>query len=100
MAEEYAKHKNMSPADAAQEIKDKIINTGGPKAHGATSVSKDAATSRLTDVKSYTGAHKERFDLETGKGKGIEGREYVMDEKAASGYVGGYKGKDSYDKTH
>ncbi|VDQ00032.1 unnamed protein product [Trichobilharzia regenti] len=74
MAEEYAKYANMSQADAAKEIENKILR--------------------------YTGAHKERFDAETGKGKGIEGREYVMDEKAAAGYVGGYKGKDTYDKTH
>ncbi|KAK4474075.1 hypothetical protein MN116_003384 [Schistosoma mekongi] len=100
MAEEYAKHKKISQADAANEIKNKIINSGGPKAHGATQLSKDSATSRLTDVKGYTGSHKERFDTETGKGKGIEGREYVVDDKAASGYVGGYKGKDTYDKLH
>nr|CAH8826698.1 unnamed protein product [Trichobilharzia regenti] len=87
MAEEYAKYANMSQADAAKEIENKILSTSKPKAHGATQVSKDAATARLTDVKGYTGAHKERFDAETGKGKGIEGREYVMDEKAAAGYV-------------
>ncbi|CAH8445512.1 unnamed protein product [Schistosoma turkestanicum] len=100
MAEEYARQKNISPTEASDEIKGKIIKGGGPKAHGATQVSKDSATARLTDVKGYTGSHKERFDLETGKGKGIEGREYLMDDKAASGYVAGYKGKDTYDKTH
>ncbi|CAI2724487.1 unnamed protein product [Schistosoma spindalis] len=100
MAEEYAKQKNISTTDASNEIKNKIISSSGPKSHGATQASKDSATSRLTDVKGYTGSHKERFDAETGKGKGIEGREYVMDEKAASGYVGGYKGKNTYDKTH
>lgn len=51
---------------------------------------------RLTDTSKYTGAHKERFDA-SGKGKGISGREDVQD---TSGYVGGYKGKDTYDKTH
>lgn len=49
---------------------------------------------RLTDTKLYTGAHKERFD-ESGKGKGIEGRENVTDN---SGYVGAYKGSGTYDK--
>ena len=48
---------------------------------------------RLTDTSKYTGSHKERFD-ESGKGKGIEGRVDKMDD---SGYVGGYKNKDSYD---
>lgn len=52
---------------------------------------------RLTDVKGYTGAHKERFDAETGKGKGAEGREERADN---TGYVGGYKGAGTYDKTH
>lgn len=51
---------------------------------------------RLTDTSKYTGSHKERFD-DSGKGKGIAGREDVDDN---SGYVGGYKGKDTYDKSH
>ena len=48
---------------------------------------------RLTDTSKYTGSHKERFDA-SGKGKGIEGREDVAD---TSGYVTGYKEKDTYD---
>ena len=52
----------------------------------------------MTDTSTYTGSHKERFD-ESGKGKGLEGRK-DYDAKAAEGYVGGYKGKDTYDKTH
>lgn len=55
-------------------------------------------TDRLTDTSKYTGAHKERFD-ESGKGKGIAGRESVH-ENAEAGYVQGYKEKDTYDKTH
>lgn len=51
---------------------------------------------RLTDTTQYTGSHKERFDA-SGKGKGAAGRENVTDN---SGYVGGYKGKDTYDNTH
>lgn len=49
---------------------------------------------RLTDTSKYTGSHKERFD-ESGKGKGIEGREETTDN---SGYVSGYKGAGTYDK--
>lgn len=52
----------------------------------------------MTDTSKYTGSHKERFD-ESGKGKGLEGRK-DHDANAAEGYVGGYKGKDTYDKTH
>ncbi|THD28010.1 Tubulin polymerization-promoting protein [Fasciola hepatica] len=99
LGEAYAASKKIELQKAVEEIKGKIMQ-GNPKAHGATQVSSDAATARLTDVKGYTGAHKERFDMETGKGKGIEGREYIADENAQAGYVGGYKGKDTYDKTH
>ncbi|CAL8079620.1 unnamed protein product [Calicophoron daubneyi] len=97
--EAYAQSKKITVEQAAAEIRDKI-SKGAPKGHGTTATSSDAATARLTDVKGYTGAHKERFDLESGKGKGIEGREYVMDKNAQEGYVGGYKGKGTYDKTH
>ena len=51
---------------------------------------------RLTDTSKYTGSHKERFD-ESGKGKGITGREDVKDN---TGYVGAYKGAGTYDKSH
>ena len=51
---------------------------------------------RLTDTTKYTGSHKERFD-ETGKGKGLKGREELHDK---SGYVGAYKEEGSYDKSH
>lgn len=57
---------------------------------------KSDAVDRLTDTSKYTGSHKERFD-ESGKGKGIEGRK---DLDANDGYVGGYKHKGTYDKTH
>lgn len=53
---------------------------------------------RLTDTSKYTGSHKERFD-ESGKGKGLSGRK-DFDQNASSGYVQGYKEKDTYDKTH
>lgn len=54
------------------------------------------AVDRLTDTSKYTGSHKERFD-ESGKGKGIAGREDIADD---SGYVQGYKNKDTYEKSH
>ena len=60
--------------------------------------SKTGGVDRMTDTSKYTGSHRERFD-ETGKGKGLEGRK-DFDEKAAEGYVAGYKGKDTYDNTH
>jgi len=53
---------------------------------------KSGAVDRLTDTSKYTGSHKERFDDE-GKGRGIAGRKQVVDD---SGYVTGYKEKDSY----
>jgi len=55
---------------------------------------KSAAVDRLTDTSKYTGSHKERF-TEEGKGKGLAGRKDVVDD---SGYVTGYKEKDTFDK--
>ena len=49
---------------------------------------------RLTDTSKYTGAHKERFD-ESGKGKGLAGTTDLTDN---SGYVQGYKNKDTFEK--
>ena len=57
---------------------------------------KSGAVDRLTDTSKYTGSHKERFD-DSGKGKGKEGRENLVEN---TGYVANYKGKDSYDSTH
>ena len=54
---------------------------------------KSSAVDRLTDTSKYTGSHKERFD-ESGKGKGVAGRKDLHDN---SGYVSGYKNKDTYD---
>lgn len=50
----------------------------------------------MTDASGYTGSHKERFD-ESGKGKGIDGRE---NREANDGYVGNYKGSGTYDAKH
>jgi len=74
----------------------KICAGKGPGTSGTTKATKAGGVDRLTDTSKYTGSHKERFD-ESGKGKGIEGR-VDRDDKAAEGYVGGYKGKDTYEK--
>lgn len=50
----------------------------------------------MTDTSQYTGAHKERFDA-SGHGKGKDGREETAQN---TGYVGNYKGANTYDKTH
>jgi len=42
---------------------------------GSPAKKKGDVLSRLTDPKNYTGAHKSRFDAETGKGKGLAGRD-------------------------
>ncbi len=52
---------------------------------------------RLTDTAKYTGSHKERFD-ETGKGKGLEGRDTAMATGTQDGYVSGYKNEGTYKK--
>ena len=49
----------------------------------------------MTDTSKYTGSHKERFD-DSGKGKGAAGRK---EEVSTTGYVGGYKGQGTYDKS-
>merc|ERR1711970_1583397 len=50
-----------------------IVRKGAPVSQG-TKVATGNNVDRMTDTTQYTGAHKERFD-ESGKGKGIEGRE-------------------------
>ncbi|XP_006008182.1 tubulin polymerization-promoting protein family member 3 [Latimeria chalumnae] len=64
-----------------------------PANTGVTKVTSVGGVDRLTDTSKYTGSHKERFD-ESGKGKGLGGREDLHDN---SGYVGAYKGAGSYD---
>merc|ERR1712178_156144 len=63
---------------------------------GTTKTSKTGNVSKMTDTSQYTGAHKERFGAD-GKGKGLAGRENLTEN---TGYVGNYKGADTYDKTH
>ena len=53
-----------------------------------------AVVDRLTDTSKYTGSHQARFD-ESGKGKGKEGREDIVENK---GYVGNYKGEGTFGK--
>ncbi len=56
-------------------------------------VAKTAMVDRLTDTSRYTGSHKERFD-ESGKGRGREGREELVEN---TGYVGAYRNAGTYD---
>lgn len=60
---------------------------------GVTKAKAVGAVERLTDTSKYTGSHKERFD-ESGKGKGIAGRQDILDD---SGYVSAYKHAGTYD---
>ncbi|KAL5969714.1 Tubulin polymerization-promoting protein family member 3 [Taenia solium] len=99
LAEAYMEARHIDHDAAVKDLQSKVAG-GQPGAHGATSVSKDSATARLTDRRGYTGSHKERFDMETGKGKGKEGRENLPDKKAQQGYVGNYKNMDKYDQLH
>ncbi|XP_070822484.1 tubulin polymerization-promoting protein family member 3 [Chaetodon trifascialis] len=71
----------------------KLVEGREPTNAGVTKVAKTAAVDRLTDASRYTGSHKERFD-ESGKGRGREGREDVVEN---TGYVGAYKNAGTYD---
>lgn len=76
----------------------------GPATHSeaAKTVSSDVVD-RMTDTSKYTGAHKQRFD-ESGKGKGLEGRDSIAKGKgmipgsvsSQASYVAGYKHEGSY----
>ncbi|XP_034250287.1 tubulin polymerization-promoting protein homolog [Thrips palmi] len=90
--EELAAYKKLD----ANDIKNKMIGCGMPGTSGATKAQKVGGVERLTDTSKYTGSHKERFDA-SGKGKGITGREDVAEN---TGYVSGYKDKNTYDKKH
>ncbi|XP_042235987.1 tubulin polymerization-promoting protein homolog [Homarus americanus] len=90
--DEIAKAKKLDSKD----IKAKLKDCGAPGTSGTTSVVRSSAVDRLTDTKKFTGSHKLRFDA-TGRGKGISGRKDAAD---TSGYVSGYKNKNTYDKSH
>ncbi|XP_038662015.1 tubulin polymerization-promoting protein family member 3-like [Scyliorhinus canicula] len=70
-----------------------LIAGRDPTNAGVSVAYKGGGVDRLTDTSKYTGSHKERFD-ESGKGKGLDGREDLV---ANSGYVGNYKGAGTYD---
>jgi len=100
-AHEIAKRKTKNTKIAADDAEVTKINDhlcsllcgGGPHVKEV----KQSATGNvggLTDTKHYTGAHKERFD-DSGKGKGVVGR---VDKVENSGYVGNYKGANTFDK--
>ncbi|KAG7239591.1 hypothetical protein INR49_028743 [Caranx melampygus] len=70
-----------------------LVEGAEPSNIGVTKVAKTAAMDRLTDTSRYTGSHKERFD-ESGRGRGREGREEIVEN---TGYVGAYKNAGTYD---
>ncbi|KAM4593669.1 tubulin polymerization-promoting protein family member 3-like [Odontesthes bonariensis] len=84
--------KDQSKEEALQSIH-KLVEGREPTNVGVTKVAKTATVGRLTDTTRYTGSHKERFD-ESGRGKGREGREELVDN---TGYVGAYKNAGTYD---
>jgi len=93
MAKKYKDDHKIDEDKAKEDIKEKLGNAT-PKLHGVTKTSKTGAVDKMTDASKYTGTHKERFD-ETGKGKGIAGREEIVDN---TGYVGNYKGAGTYEE--
>ncbi|XP_063951022.1 tubulin polymerization-promoting protein family member 2-like [Lytechinus pictus] len=77
-----------------EKIKNQIRLSSGPSTAGTTSTSTTGKVEHFTDVSKYTGLHRERFEKD-GTGKGKAGREYLVDN---SGYVTGYKGKNTFDE--
>nr|XP_033779330.1 tubulin polymerization-promoting protein family member 3-like [Geotrypetes seraphini]XP_033779331.1 tubulin polymerization-promoting protein family member 3-like [Geotrypetes seraphini]XP_033779332.1 tubulin polymerization-promoting protein family member 3-like [Geotrypetes seraphini]XP_033779333.1 tubulin polymerization-promoting protein family member 3-like [Geotrypetes seraphini] len=84
--------KGQAPAEALESMS-KLVIGKSPSSTGITKAVAVGAVDRLTDTSKYTGSHKERFD-ESGKGKGISGREEMASN---TGYVGAYKGAGTYD---
>ncbi|KFO86330.1 Tubulin polymerization-promoting protein family member 2, partial [Buceros rhinoceros silvestris] len=84
--------KGKSPEEALQAVYG-LLEGKEPSSAGTTKATKVGAVERLTDTSKYTGSHKERFD-ESGKGKGLAGRQDLTDN---SSYVGAYKGAGTYD---
>ncbi|XP_059534712.1 tubulin polymerization-promoting protein family member 2 [Myotis daubentonii] len=85
--------KGKNPDETLENIY-KLMEGKDPATPGVTKATTVGGVSRLTDTSKYTGSHKERFD-ESGKGKGIAGRE---ERSENSGYVSAYKGAGTYDK--
>ncbi|XP_012710291.1 tubulin polymerization-promoting protein family member 3 isoform X2 [Fundulus heteroclitus] len=84
--------KGQSKEEALQSLH-KLVEGGEPSSVGVTKVAKTATVDRLTDPSRYTGSHKERFD-DSGRGKGREGREEIVEN---TGYVTAYKNAGTYD---
>ncbi|XP_056384594.1 tubulin polymerization-promoting protein family member 3-like isoform X2 [Hyla sarda] len=82
------------PANEAIAAIHKLVEGKEPANIRTTKAVTAGAVDRLTNTSKYTGSHKERFD-ESGKGKGLAGREELTD---GCGYVGAYKGEGTYDK--
>uniref|UniRef100_A0A8D0GGG0 Tubulin polymerization promoting protein family member 2 n=1 Tax=Sphenodon punctatus TaxID=8508 RepID=A0A8D0GGG0_SPHPU len=85
--------KGKSPEEALQAMY-ALTEGKEPGNVGVTKATTAGGVDRLTDTRKYTGSHKERFD-ESGKGKGMAGRENLNNN---TGYVGAYKGANTYDK--
>ncbi|KAH3872227.1 tubulin polymerization-promoting protein family member 3-like [Dreissena polymorpha] len=94
------KTKNTKIAEDDAEVKTlkaeivQAIKSAGPNVK-VVKTSATGGVDKMTDASQYTGAHKERFDATTGKGKGADGR---TDKVENTGYVGQYKGKDTFGK--
>ncbi|KAM7535533.1 hypothetical protein Aperf_G00000100660 [Anoplocephala perfoliata] len=96
LSKAYAKAYKMDRMKAIEEIKFKIAN-GTPQYNNVTEAEWDEGLVLLCDHRLYTGASRNRFDPETGRGMGS------MEEKnivGLSGYVNGYKNMGTYDKIH
>ncbi|XP_069488722.1 tubulin polymerization-promoting protein family member 2 [Ambystoma mexicanum] len=87
-----AKRFKGKPEDEALAETYKLIEGKEPINAGVTKATNVGGVDRLTDTSKYTGSHKERFD-ESGKGKGIAGRENVTTN---TGYVGNYQGAGTF----
>ncbi|XP_005005719.1 tubulin polymerization-promoting protein family member 2 isoform X1 [Cavia porcellus] len=74
--------KGKNPDEALQEIF-KLMEGKEPATTGVTKPTTVGAVDRLTDTSKYTGSHKERFD-ESGKGKGLAGREETTENTGYS----------------
>lgn len=69
-----ARYPELSMVEALQSLVERIIASGGPAVSSVAlpSVSPDSIFGKLTSPALYTGSHRERFDLETGEGRGLD----------------------------
>ncbi|OWF53239.1 Tubulin polymerization-promoting protein family member 2 [Mizuhopecten yessoensis] len=87
-----AKRKGKKPPEGSTWEKELLKNLKGTQLTGVTKESKSGNVKGMTDTSAYTGMHANKFDKD---GKGLGGADARVDN---SGYVGAYKGKDTYDK--